>query len=112
MLTASALAIAGLIALLGIPGVLPGMELETDALAYIDADEPVAKDTRYFQENVLGIEVAKVWITTPEYGVLDPEVLRGLDALTRELEQEPAVGSVVGLSSILRLRRYLAGSRR
>jgi len=109
VLTASALAIAGLIALLGIPGVLPGMQLETDALAYIDADEPVAKDTRYFQENVLGIEVVKVWITTPEYGVLDPEVLRGLDALSRELEKEPAVGSVVGLSSILRLRRYLAG---
>jgi len=107
--TASALAIAGLVALLGIPGVLPGMELETDALAYIDADEPVAKDTRYFQEHVLGIEVVKVWITTPDYGVLDPEVLRGLDTLTRELEQEPAVGSVVGLSSILRLRRYLAG---
>ncbi len=86
MLTALALAIAGLIALLGIPGVLPGMELETNPLAYIDADEPVAKDTRYFQENVLGIVVAKVWITTPEYGVLDPEVIRGLDALTRELE--------------------------
>jgi len=109
VLTASALAIAGLIALLGIPGVLPGMELETDPLAYIDAGEPVARDTRYFQENVLGIVVAKVWITTPEYGVLDPEVLRGLDRLTQELEGEPAVGSVVGLSSILRLRRYLAG---
>ena len=109
VLTALALAIAGLIALVGIPGVLPGMELETNPLAYIDADEPVAKDTRYFQENVLGIVVAKVWITTPEYGVLDPEVLRSLDTLTRELEQEPAVGSVVGLSSILRLRRYLAG---
>ncbi len=109
VLTALALAIAGLIALLGIPGVLPGMELETNPLAYIDAGEPVAMDTRYFQDNVLGIVVAKVWITTPEYGVLDPEVLRSLDALTRELEEEPAVGSVVGLSSILRLRRYLAG---
>jgi len=109
VLTALALAIAGLIALLGIPGVLPGMELETNPLAYIDNDEPVAKDTRYFQENVLGIVVAKIWITTPEYGVLEPEVLRGLDRLTRELESEPAVGSVVGLSSILRLRRYLAG---
>ncbi len=109
VLTAAALAIAGLIALLGIPGFLPGMELETNPLAYIDADEPVAEDTRYFQENVLGIVVAKIWIATPEYGVLDAEVLRSLDALTRELEQEPAVGSVVGLSSILRLRRYLAG---
>ncbi len=109
VLTALALAIAGLIALLGIPGVLPGMKLETNPLAYIDADEPVARDTRYFQDHVLGIVVAKVWITTPEYGVLDPEVLRGLDILTRELEDEPEVGSVVGLSSILRLRRYLAG---
>jgi predicted RND superfamily exporter protein len=109
VITALALAVSGLIALLGIPGVLPGMELETNPLAYIDADEPVAKDTRYFQENVLGIVVAKIWITTPEYGVLDPEVIRGLDSLTRELEVEPAVGSVVGLPSILRLRRYLAG---
>jgi len=109
VLTASALALAGLIALLGIPGVLPGMHLETDSLAYIDADEPVAEDTRYFQENVLGIEVAKIWITTPEYGVVDPGFLRGLDALTRNLEAEPAVGSVVGLSSILRLRRTLSG---
>ena len=106
---ALALAISGLIALLGIPGVLPGMELETDALAYIDPDEPVAEDTRHFQENVLGIEVAKVWITTPDYGVLDPELILGLDTLTRELENEPAVGSVVGLSSIVRLRRYLSG---
>ena len=106
---ACALAVSGLIALLGIPGVLPGMELETDALAYIDPDEPVAEDTRHFQENVLGIEVAKVWITTPEYGVLDPEFILGLDTLTRELENEPAVGSVVGLASIVRLRRYLSG---
>ena len=106
---AFALAVSGLIALLGIPGVLPGMELETDALAYIDRDEPVAEDTRHFQENVLGIEVAKVWITTPEYGVLDPEFILGLDTLTRELENEPAVGSVVGLASIVRLRRYLSG---
>jgi predicted RND superfamily exporter protein len=109
VLTASVLAVAGLVSLLGIPGVLPGMHLETDALAYIDADAPVAEDTRYFQENVLGIEVAKIWITTPEYGVLDPGILRGLDVLTGNLAGEPAVGSVVGLSSILRLRRTLSG---
>jgi predicted RND superfamily exporter protein len=109
VLTASALAIAGLIALLGLPGVIPGMELETDALAYIDADEPVARDTRYFSEQVLGLDVAKVWITTPEYGVLDPAVIRGLHRLTVELDSDPAVGSVVGLPSILRLRRSLAG---
>jgi predicted RND superfamily exporter protein len=109
VIVASALAIAGLIALLGIPGVLPGMELETDALAYIDEGAAVAIDTRHFSEHVLGLDTAKVWITTPEYGVVEPAVLRGLDRLTTVLEADPAVGSVVGLSSILRLRRILAG---
>jgi predicted RND superfamily exporter protein len=106
---ASLLALAGLIALLGFPGVLPGMQLETDSLAYIDPEAPVARDTRYFEENVLGLTSAKIWVTTPEFGVVDPEVLRALDAFTRELERSPAVGSVVGLPSILRLRRYLSG---
>ncbi len=50
VIAASMLALAGLIALFGIPGVLPGMQLETDSLAYIDPDEPVARDTRYFEE--------------------------------------------------------------
>ena len=109
VITASMLAAAGLIALFGIPGVLPGMQLETDSLAYIDPDEPVARDTRYFEENVLGLTSAKIWVTTPEFGVLEPEYLRALDTFTRELERDPAVGSVVGLPSILRLRRYLAG---
>ncbi len=107
--TASVLALAGLIALLGIPGVLGGMKLETDSLAYIDPDAPVARDTRYFEENVLGLTSAKIWVATPEFGVVDPEILRALDEFTRELEQSPAVGSVVGLPSILRLRRYLSG---
>ncbi len=109
VITASVLALAGLIALLGIPGVLPGMKLETDSMAYIDPDEPVARDTRYFEENVLGLTTANIWVATPEFGVVDPEILRGLDTFTRELERAPAVGSVVGLPSILRLRRYLAG---
>jgi predicted RND superfamily exporter protein len=109
VIAASVLAVAGLAALLGVPGLLPGMELETDALAYIDPDEPVARDTRYFEETVLGLQSAKVWITTPEYGVVEPGVLGALDRLTVALEGQPAVGSVVGLPSILRLRRYLAG---
>ncbi len=109
VLTASVLAVAGLAALLGVPGLLPGMELETDALAYIDGDVPVARDTRHFQEHVLGLKVAKIWVTTPEVGVVDPAVIRGLHLLTGELEAEPAVGAVVGLPSVLELRRTFAG---
>jgi predicted RND superfamily exporter protein len=109
VLTASVLAVSGLAALLGVPGLLPAMELETDALAYIDGNVPVARDTRHFQEHVLGLKVAKVWVSTPEYGVLDPAVIRGLHRFTEALEDEPAVGAVVGLPSVLELRRTLAG---
>jgi hypothetical protein len=109
VVTASILAVSGLIALLGIPGVIGGMELETDALAYIDPDEPVARDTRWFEQNVLGLQSAKVWITTPEDAVVEPEVLQALDRLTRALEARPAVGSVVGQPTILRLRRVMSG---
>ncbi len=72
VLAALVLALAGLVALLGIPGVLPGMPLETDSLAYIDPTHAVARDTRYFEDEVLGLVEAKVWVTTPEYGVLEP----------------------------------------
>ncbi len=106
---ASLLAISGFISLVGFPGVLPSMSLETDALAYVDPDIPVARDTRYFEGHVLGLTSAKIWVTTPSDAVLEPEFLRGLDRLCTELEGEPAVGSIVGLPSILRLRRYLAG---
>ena len=106
---ASILAVCGLIALLGVPGLIGGMELETDALAYIDPDEPVARDTRWFEQNVLGLQSAKVWITTPEDAVVEPEMLQALDRLTRALEAQPAVGSVVGLPTILRLRRVMSG---
>ncbi len=104
------LSLAGLIALTGIPGVLPGMRLETDALAYVDPGLDVARDTRYFSDHVLGLVSADVWITTPEYGVIEPDFLEALDRLAREIRSDPAIGSVVGLTPILRLRSRLAGS--
>jgi predicted RND superfamily exporter protein len=110
VITASLLSLAGLFALTGIPGVLPGMQLETDALAYVDPDLPAARDTRHFSENVLGLVSADVWITTPEYGVIDPAFLQALDRLGREIENDRDIGSVVGLLPILRLRTLLAAS--
>ena len=37
------------------------------------------------------------------------EMLQALDRLTRAVEAQPAVGSVVGLPTILRLRRVMFG---
>ena len=69
----------------------------------------VVEDTRWFGDKVLGLTTTSVWITTPVDGVLDADFLGALDRLTDRLEGDPAVGSVVGLPSILRLRRYAAG---
>jgi len=41
--------------------------------------------------------------------VLDPDLLAGLDRLSTTMRRDPAVGSVVGLPAVLRLRRYAAG---
>jgi predicted RND superfamily exporter protein len=109
VISASLLALSGFVALVGVPGVLPGMPLETHGLAYIDPHAAVVEDARFFESRVLGLTTAKVWISTPQDALLEPEVLRALDVFSAELAREPAVGSVVGLPSILRLRRYLAG---
>ncbi len=106
---AGALAAAGLAALVGVPGLFGPMRLQTDALDYIDPQVPVARDTRAFTSKVLGLTSVSVWVTTPPGGVLDPEVLSALDALSSSLRQDAAVGSVVGLPAVLRLRRYAAG---
>ena len=109
VLTALALGFAGLIALVGIPGILPGMQLETDALAYVDPDLQAAIDTRYFERHVLGLKNAKVWITTPPDRVLEPRFLRALDEFATEIQNDEHVSTAVGLPVLLKLRRYAAG---
>jgi uncharacterized protein len=104
-----ALSLAGLAALFGVPGAVAPMRLQTDALDYVNHSLPVWRDTKAFGEHVLGLASVKVWVTTPAGGVLDPGFLAALDGLSRRLDADPAVGSVVGLPAVLRLRRELAG---
>ena len=107
--TALVLSVAGLVALVGFPGLLAPMRLQVDALDYVDPDLPAARDTRAFADEVLGLTSVALLVTTPPGAVLEPRTLAALDALSDELESEPAVGSVVGLPAVLRLRRYAAG---
>lgn len=106
---AAALAAGGLVSLVGIPGVLAPMRLAVTALEYVDPDEPVARDTRVFSEKVLGLTSVDVWVRTPAGTVLQRDVLAALNGLSESLRRQPQVGSVVGLASVLRLRRYGAG---
>lgn len=106
---AAVLALAGLVALVGLPGVVSPMRLQVDALDYVDPDLPAARDTRAFTDRVVGLTSVALLVTTPPGAVLEPRTLAALDALSDELAAEPAVGSVVGLPAVLRLRRYAAG---
>jgi len=103
------LSLAGLVALVGLPGLIAPMRLQVDALDYVDPDLPAARDTRAYTDRVLGLTSVSLLVTTPPGAVLEPQTLSALDALSGELQAEPAVGSVVGLPAVLRLRRYVAG---
>jgi hypothetical protein len=105
---ALAIAAAGLVALTGVPGRLAPMKVGVDALDYVDPSLPIARDMVFFREHVGGLDAARVWVTTPPGAVTDPEVLRGLERFATEVEREPGVTSVVGPTTFLRMRRYLA----
>jgi predicted RND superfamily exporter protein len=109
LVPAGLLAVGGVVALFGFPGVIAPMRLGLDALDYVDPDVQVARDTRAFAAKVLGLSSVSVWVTTPPEAVLDPQVLAALDAYSIALKRDESVGAVVGLTNVLRLRRYSAG---
>lgn len=106
---ASLLALAGLISIVGFPGLLAPMQLQVDALDYVDPTLGAARDTRAYTQQVLGLTSVALQVTTPPGALLEPQTLQALDSLRRELVAEPSVGAVVGLVDVLRLRRYAAG---
>jgi predicted RND superfamily exporter protein len=104
--TALAGMVAGIIALVGIPGHLRPLALQTDTLTYIDPRVQAAQDTRYFEaQNGLG--VYQLWLKVPHAGALDPQFLQAVDQLVRQLENDPRITSVDGPTSLLRWARYV-----
>jgi uncharacterized protein len=103
------LMVFGLAALLGVPGLVEPMRLETDSLDYIDKRMPLYQDTRRFEATMSGLNVTEAWIQVPNAGVLDPDVLRGLHRFGAKLESDPRVGSAVGPTTLLQMVRYVQG---
>ena len=99
--------LAGFVALAGVPGRIPPLQLETDALDYVDQDLPIVRDTRHFEQAVSGLSAVQVWVSTPPGRVLDPEILRGLEEFSRRLEADSRVGAVEGPTTALRFMRYV-----
>ena len=103
------LSAAGAVALLGVPGLWAPMPLETDALDYLPEGTALLDDARFFESRVAALQSFSLWVTGPPGGVLRPDALAGLDAFATALKGDRQVGSVVGLTEMLRLRRYAAG---
>jgi predicted RND superfamily exporter protein len=98
--------LCGAASLFGIPGRLAPLQLETDALTYVNPREPVAQDTRQFvQEN--GLDVQDLWLQTQPGHALDPEFLRSVHLLAHRLEQQPGINAVDGPTTLLRWARYI-----
>jgi uncharacterized protein len=100
------LMLCGTAVLFGIPHVIAPIALETDALTYVNPDERVAQDTRYFEESN-ALDTVELWLQTPPGHALDPEFLRALEQLTRQLESDPRITAVDGPTSVLRWARYV-----
>ncbi len=104
--TAVAGMIAGVVALVGIPGHIRPLALQTDTLTYIDPRVAAAQDTRYFEaQNGLG--VYQLWLKVPNGAALDPQFLHAVDQLVRRLESDPRITAVDGPTSLLRWARYV-----
>jgi uncharacterized protein len=100
------LMLCGAAALLGIPGVIAPLPLEMDVLNYVNPTERVAQDTRRFEQSN-GLDVVELWLKTPPGYALDPDFLRALELLTRQLESDPRITAVDGPTSVLRWARYI-----
>ena len=100
------LMLCGAAALFGIPGKLAPLELETDALTYVNPKERIAQDTRRFQD-ANGLDVMELWVQTPPGHAMDPEFLRAVYLFTQGLEKSPGITAVDGPTSVLTWARYI-----
>ena len=98
--------LCGAASLFGIPGRLAPLQLETDALTYVNPREPVAQDTRQFVQTN-GLDVQDLWLKTQPGHALDPEFLRSVDLLIHRLEQHEGINAVDGPTTLLRWARYI-----
>jgi len=85
----------GAAALFGVRGVLAPLPLETDALAYIDPNLPIAQDTRAFEKQS-GLAVLDLWLRFPPGEALSPARLAAVGRLMHALERDPRITEVDG----------------
>ncbi len=110
LVIAFAVMVAGGAALFGVPGgLIAPMRMEVDAVEYIDASLPLRKDMAAYEKAIAGLAAVRIWVKTEDGAVVEPKTLQALDHFSTAVSNEPGVSSVIGPTTLLRLRRYVAG---
>jgi hypothetical protein len=104
-----AVLVTGALALWGVPGLLPPMTLQTNAVEYINHDSELYQSTKQLEKNLGGLSVTNVWLSGPQGSISSPATLRGLADFQTALQNDPSIGSATSLVTILRTLRYLSG---
>jgi hypothetical protein len=109
VLSSLTLSAAGAVALFGLPGLISPMPLLTDPVEYMNHSAPLYRDIKRLGPITPGLSVTHIWLKGSLGSVAEPDVLTGLHSFQQGLEADPDVGAAVGLTSILRIIRYLSG---
>lgn len=104
------LSAAGAVSLFGLPGLISPMPLLTDPVEYMNHSSALYRNIKRLGPITPGLSVTHVWLKGEFGSVSEPEVLTGLHSFQQGLEADPDVGAAVGLTSILRIIRYLSGA--
>jgi len=112
LLVVTSLVLSGLgaVALFGLPGIVGRVPVLTDPVEYMDHASPLYQDIRRLQPIIPGLSITQVWLKGTLGSVSEPAVLTGLDSFQQALESDPDVGAAIGLTTILRMFRYIAGT--
>lgn len=101
----------GVVALFGIPKVLPKMSLQTQALEYINHSSKLYKDTKQIEQGSEGgLFAMELWLASKKSGVaLEQPVVTAVQDLARALEQpyQNHKARVADWSAFLRTTHYL-----
>ena len=109
VVAALALSAVGAVALFGIPNLISPMQILTDPVEYMDHASPLYRDIKRLQPVIPGLSITQIWLKGSLGSVSEPEVLAGMHRFQQALEADPQVGAAIGLTTILRLIRYIGG---
>jgi predicted RND superfamily exporter protein len=101
--------VAGVLALTGVPGLFRSMPIQVDGLGNVDRSSALVRDAHWFRDHVTDLNVVHAWIHLPRASATDPEALQAVDRFQTALDGATDITGVVGPTTLLRMRSYLAG---